>query len=112
MAQKDEYSRQSSKQNGKVHILLIVFSEIHFHFYVFPMPGLVLFDVVDKNLQVFPQISRFFGLLGLRGPHYIVSTLKFTMGFFKGSFYKVLNYALSAQPCSSQPPTPLPPSGP
>ena len=55
---------------------------------------LVLFDVVDKNLQVFPQISRFFdfdlqvfGLLGLRGLHYIVSTLKFTMGFFKGSFY-------------------------
>ena len=60
MAQKDEYSRQSSKQNGKVHILLIVFSVIHFHFYVFPMPGLVLFDVVDKNLQVFPHISRFF----------------------------------------------------
>ena len=76
---------------------------------------LVLFDVVDKNLQVFPQNSRFFdfdlqvfGLLGLRGLHYIVSTLKFTMGFFKGSFYKVLNYALSAQPCSSQPPCPLP----
>ena len=56
---------------------------------------LVLFDVVvDKNLQVFPQISTFFdfdlqvfGLLGLRGLHYIVFTLKFTMGFFKGSFY-------------------------
>ena len=54
---------------------------------------LVLFDVVDKNLQVFPQISTFFdfdlqvfGLLGLRGLHYIVFTLKFTMGFFKGSF--------------------------
>ena len=60
MAQKDEYSRQSSKKNGKVHILLNVFSAIHFHFYVFPMPGLVLFDVVDKNLQDFPQISRFF----------------------------------------------------
>ena len=80
---------------------------------------LVLFDVIDKNLQVFPQISRFFdfdlkvfGLLGLRGLHYIVSTLKFTMGFFKGSFYEVLNYTLSAQPCSSQPQTPLPPSGP
>ena len=94
MAQKDEYSRQSSKKNGKVHILLNVFSAIHFHFYVFPMPGLVLFDVVDKNLQDFPQISRFFdfdlqvfGLLGLRGLHYIVFTLKFTMGFFKGSFY-------------------------
>ena len=55
---------------------------------------LVLFDVVDKNLQVFPQISTFFdfdlqvfGLLGLRGLHYIVFTLKFTMGFLKGSFY-------------------------
>ena len=55
---------------------------------------LVLFDLVDKNLQVFPQISTFFdfdlqvfGLLGLRGLHYIVFTLKFTMGFFKGSFY-------------------------
>ena len=55
---------------------------------------LVLLDVVDKNLQVFPQISTFFdfdlqvfGLLGLRGLHYIVFTLKFTMGFFKGSFY-------------------------
>ena len=55
---------------------------------------LVLFDVVDKNLQVFLQISTFFdfdlqvfGLLGLRGLHYIVFTLKFTMGFFKGSFY-------------------------
>ena len=55
---------------------------------------LVLFDVVDKNLQVFPQISTFFdfdlqvfGFLGLRGLHYIVFTLKFTMGFFKGSFY-------------------------
>ena len=55
---------------------------------------LVLFDVVDKNLQVFPQISTFFdfdlqvfGLLGLRGLHYIVFTLKFTMGFFMGSFY-------------------------
>ena len=55
---------------------------------------LVLFDVFDKNLQVFPQISTFFdfdlqvfGPLGLRGLHYIVFTLKFTMGFFKGSFY-------------------------
>ena len=55
---------------------------------------LVLLDVVDKNLQVFPKISTFFdfdlqvfGLLGLRGLHYIVFTLKFTMGFFKGSFY-------------------------
>ena len=55
---------------------------------------LVLYDVVDKNLQVFPQISMFFdfdlqvfGLLGLRGLYYIVFTLKFTMGFFKGSFY-------------------------
>ena len=94
MAQKDEYSRQSSKQNGKVHILLIIFSVIHFHFYVFPMPGLVLFDVVDKNLQVFPQISRFFGLLGLRGLHYIVSTLKFTMGFFKSFELCLISTAL------------------
>ena len=106
MAQKDEYSRQSSKQNGKVHILLNVFSAIHFHFYMFPTNGFSSF---------FSQISRFFdfdlqvfGLLGLRSLHYIDSTLKFTTGFFKGSFYKIFNYALSAQPCSFQPPCPFP----
>ena len=65
---------------------------------------LVLFDIINKspgfspNLQLFDFDLQVFGLLGFRGLHYIVSTLKFTMGFFKGSFYKVLNHALSAQP--------------
>ena len=70
--------RQSSKQNGKVRILLNVFLAIHFIFMSSLHLVLVLFDAVDKppgfspNLQVFLPWSPGFWSFGVersaRGP--------------------------------------------
>ena len=57
---------QSSKQNGKVCILLNVFWAIDFRFYVFLTPVLVLFDAFDKLPDFSPNL-QVFGVLGLRG---------------------------------------------
>ena len=84
-----ERRRQSSKQNGKVRILLNVFLAIHFRFHVLTLHlVLVLFDAVDKppgfspNLQVFLPWSPSFWSFGVersaRGPLFSEAHIKRT----------------------------------